>query len=164
MDSFILIIKNRPNDVYIGCDGITNLRSINDFLIGGTHAWWKQEVDWKIQGFLKKKFTWILRGFHLDFFLIHFVLLPSCILFWIWCTSNTCMYIASLFFLNYFLWRLLWGWKQVGEGDLLCVVNETKKRTRDQELEKMVNLYSGTLNSLLYQYSNALKFYDYEKI
>jgi hypothetical protein len=59
---------------------------------------------------------------------------------------------------------LLWGWKQVGEGDLLCVVNETKKRTRDQELEKMVNLYSGTLNSLLYQYSNALKFYDYEKI
>lgn len=38
LDSFILIIKNRPNDVYIGCDGITNLRSINDFLIGGTHA------------------------------------------------------------------------------------------------------------------------------
>jgi hypothetical protein len=52
----------------------------------------------------------------------------------------------------------------VGERDLLCVVNETKKRTRDQELEKMVNLYSGTLNSLLYQYSNALKFYDYENI
>jgi hypothetical protein len=52
----------------------------------------------------------------------------------------------------------------VGGRDLLCVVNETKKRTRDKQLEKMVNLYSATLNSLLYQYSNALKFYHYEKI
>ncbi len=52
----------------------------------------------------------------------------------------------------------------MGERDLLCVVNETNKRTRDQELEKMVNLYSATFNSLFYQYSNALKFYHYEKI
>jgi hypothetical protein len=34
----------------------------------------------------------------------------------------------------------------------------------DQELEKMVNLSSATLNSLLYQYSNALNFYHCEKI
>lgn len=131
----------------------------------GTPAWWKQEVDWRYKAFWRR--IWIhliFERFSFRFFLIHFVLLPSCILFWIWCTSSTCMCIASLLFLNYFSWRLLWGWKQVGERDLLCVVNETKKITRDQELEKMVNLYSATLNSLLYQYSNALKFYHYEKV
>ncbi len=52
----------------------------------------------------------------------------------------------------------------MGERDLLCVLNEIKKKTRDQEIFKMVNLYSATLNSLFYQYSNALKFYHYEKI
>lgn len=122
LDSFILIIKNRPNDVYIGCDGITNLRSINDFLIGGTHAWWKQ-VDWKYKAFLRRNSPefWILREFHLDFFLIHFVLLPSCILFWIWCTSSTSMYIASLFFPKLFFVKVALGLETGGwEGFVVC--------------------------------------------
>lgn len=33
MDCSILIIKNRPNDAYIGCDGATKLKSTNGFFM-----------------------------------------------------------------------------------------------------------------------------------
>jgi hypothetical protein len=54
--------------------------------------------------------------------------------------------LTYVIFLNYFLCWLFWFWNlQVGEMDLLCAMNKTKKKIDRQEIKNMLSVFIASL-------------------